>query len=177
MKKREDLRVVKTKANLKGVLKKLLRKKPIRKITVTELAREAVINKGTFYLHYSDIYDLYEEVILEHIEGTLGNLDYYMEFFTNPKMFVKKFLEDFDFGRLEKTFPYLHEDEHKLPLPLIVTNTLSERLMSTGLLEDTMKNKVKLTVALSCITEPFIQMREEADLICEIAGEVISNMF
>ena len=55
MKKREDLRVVKTKANLKGVLKKLLRKKPIRKITVTELAREAVINKGTFYLHYSDI--------------------------------------------------------------------------------------------------------------------------
>ena len=101
MKKREDLRVVKTKANLKGVLKKLLRKKPIRKITVTELAREAVINKGTFYLHYSDIYDLYEEVILEHIEGTLGNLDYYMEFFTNPKMFVKKFLEDFDFGRLD----------------------------------------------------------------------------
>ena len=91
-------------------------------------------------------------------------------FLLNPKMFVKKFLEDFDFERLEKTFPYLHEDEHKLPLPLIVTNTLSERLMSTGLLEDTMKNKVKLTVAISCITEPFIQMREEADLICEIAG-------
>ena len=98
-------------------------------------------------------------------------------FLLNPKMFVKKFLEDFDFERLEKTFPYLHEDEHKLPLPLIVTNTLYERLMSNGLLEDTMKNKVKLTVAISCITEPFIQMREEADLICEIAGEVISNMF
>ena len=44
-------------------------------------------------------------------------------FLLNPKMFVKKFLEDFDFERLEKTFPYLHEDEHKLPLPLIVTNT------------------------------------------------------
>lgn len=100
-----------------------------------------------------------------------------MCFSIKPKDVCEKFLEDFDFERLEKTFPYLHEDEHKLPLPLIVTNTLSERLMSTGLLEDTMKNKVKLTVAISCITEPFIQMREEADLICEIAGEVISNMF
>lgn len=47
------------------------RKKPIEKITVTELAKLAEINKATFYLHYSDIYSLADEMEDEVIDDIL----------------------------------------------------------------------------------------------------------
>lgn len=53
-----DLRIIKTKASIKREFMTLLQKKPVEKITVTELAEKALINKGTFYLHYQDIYNL-----------------------------------------------------------------------------------------------------------------------
>lgn len=40
----------------------LLRKKPIERISVTELCEKAGINRSTFYAHYIDIYDLMEKV-------------------------------------------------------------------------------------------------------------------
>lgn len=36
----------------------LLKQKPIQSISITELCEEAGINRGTFYTHYTDIYDL-----------------------------------------------------------------------------------------------------------------------
>src|SRR5699024_10807160 len=36
----------------------LLRQKPMQSITVEELCGQAGINRGTFYSHYTDIYDL-----------------------------------------------------------------------------------------------------------------------
>ena len=45
---RTDLRVIKTKRAITGTLIELLRTKSIGKITVTELAQKAEINKGTF---------------------------------------------------------------------------------------------------------------------------------
>ena len=65
--KKTDLRIMKTKASIKREFMALLKKKPVEKITVTELAEKALINKGTFYLHYQDIYVLYEEVIHDEI--------------------------------------------------------------------------------------------------------------
>ena len=46
--KKTDLRVVKTKRAIYAALERLLHKKSIDKITVAELSREAMINKGTF---------------------------------------------------------------------------------------------------------------------------------
>ena len=57
-----DLRIQKTKAAIKESFLELRRNKPIEKITVTELSRLAGINKATFYLHYSDIYSLADEM-------------------------------------------------------------------------------------------------------------------
>ena len=63
-----DLRIQKTRAAIKSAFLELRRKKPIEKITVTELAKLAEINKATFYLHYSDIYSLADEMEDEVIE-------------------------------------------------------------------------------------------------------------
>ena len=75
-----DLRIQRTKSAIKEAFIGLRRKKPIEKITVTELARQAGINKATFYLHYSDIYELSEEVedsvIDELLAGAADNFFY-----------------------------------------------------------------------------------------------------
>lgn len=57
-----DLRVIKTEKSIKNAFIELRKKKPVEKITVKELSEIAVINKATFYLHYSDIYELADEV-------------------------------------------------------------------------------------------------------------------
>lgn len=40
----------------------LLRQKPIQSISVKELCELAEINRGTFYAHYTDIYDLRDQI-------------------------------------------------------------------------------------------------------------------
>lgn len=40
----------------------LLSKKPIQSISIKELCDQAGINRGTFYSHYSDIYDLRDQI-------------------------------------------------------------------------------------------------------------------
>lgn len=54
----EDSRVRRTKRLLRQGLTELLQEKSIKKITVRELSERVDINRGTFYLHYKDIYDL-----------------------------------------------------------------------------------------------------------------------
>lgn len=47
-----------TKKALSNTLKELMRHKPFRKITVSELIRECNVNRKTFYYHFEDIYAL-----------------------------------------------------------------------------------------------------------------------
>ena len=66
MSEKVDRRVRKTKAQLRAGLARLMQKKSIKEITVKELVEEVDINRSTFYLHYTDIYQM-----LESIEGEL----------------------------------------------------------------------------------------------------------
>ena len=49
---KDNRRTLVTKNLLKESLLELLKDKPLEKITVTEIAKRADINRGTFYLHY-----------------------------------------------------------------------------------------------------------------------------
>lgn len=66
-----DLRILKTKKALHNALLDLLNKKVLEEISITEICRNAKINRGTFYLHYSQIEDLFEEYFKE-ITGDLA---------------------------------------------------------------------------------------------------------
>lgn len=55
-----DSRVKRTKKLIKKGLAELSQNKSITKITVKELTDHIEINRGTFYLHYKDIYELVE---------------------------------------------------------------------------------------------------------------------
>lgn len=69
-----DSRVRRTKRLLREGLTDLLHEKSIKKITVRELSERVEINRGTFYLHYKDIYDLVgqiEDELFEEFEHIL----------------------------------------------------------------------------------------------------------
>ena len=70
-----DRRIRKTKRQLRQSLTTLMKQKRIQDITVRELAELADINRGTFYLHYRDVFDLLnqiEEELLNELETLLN---------------------------------------------------------------------------------------------------------
>ena len=69
-----DRRVRKTRRQLREGLARLLEEKSIRDIKVKELVEEVDINRSTFYLHYSDIYDMLkqlEEELFQEIQEAI----------------------------------------------------------------------------------------------------------
>ena len=63
--KKEDRRVIYTKRVIRDSFLELLAEKPVEKISVTEICNNADINRGTFYAHYSDPYDLKQKLTME----------------------------------------------------------------------------------------------------------------
>jgi len=70
-----DRRIKYTKMVLKESLIKLLREKPISRITIKELCEHADINRATFYSHYTDQFDLLKKIELEFIADINSYLD------------------------------------------------------------------------------------------------------
>lgn len=58
----QDKRSVKTNRAIHEAFFLLLEKKMLSQITVAEISRKAEIGRGTFYLHYKDVYDLYAHI-------------------------------------------------------------------------------------------------------------------
>lgn len=71
---KSDRRVKYTKMILKKSITELLTEKPLEKITVKEICERADVNRGTFYSHYSDQFDLYNSIVGELIEGVFERL-------------------------------------------------------------------------------------------------------
>ena len=65
-----------TKAVIKESLFELLETKPLQQVTVKKLCELADINRGTFYTHYSDIFDLVEHLEAELAEKSKQMLDF-----------------------------------------------------------------------------------------------------
>ena len=63
----EDRRILKTKRNLKATMIDLLGELPFEKITVAELCRRGETSRITFYAHYSDKYELADELFSDYI--------------------------------------------------------------------------------------------------------------
>ena len=55
-------RVIKTKQGIRDSFFILLKEKPINKITVSDIIRQADINRSTFYFYYDDIFDMIEQI-------------------------------------------------------------------------------------------------------------------
>lgn len=66
-----DQMVTKTKQLLKDALIELIEEKGFEGITIKDLTTKACLNRGTFYLHYRDKYDLMEKIQEEILQGLM----------------------------------------------------------------------------------------------------------
>lgn len=62
----EDRRSIKTKRAIRNAFLELLKEKSINRISVVEISKLADLGRGTFYLHYKDVYEL-----MEYLENEL----------------------------------------------------------------------------------------------------------
>ena len=78
--RKKDMRWQRTERHIMQVFGNQLDQRPLNKISVTQLASEAEINKSTFYLHYADIYELAIAYGIEHPGA----------FFSDPGLFARE---------------------------------------------------------------------------------------
>lgn len=64
-----DKRNVKTTKNIKRVLVELMAEEGFKNVTVRQIVNRAKINRGTFYLHYKDKFDLLEQLEKDLLEA------------------------------------------------------------------------------------------------------------
>ena len=82
-----DLRVIKTKKNIRDTFIELRKTYSVDEIKVNMLCEKAMINKTTFYNHYQDIYALSEELETMVVDNFMNN-------------FMKIFIVSIDFFEL-----------------------------------------------------------------------------
>ena len=63
MKKKEDLRIIKTKKNLYEGLLQLMKDTSFEDIKVSDICNVSLVNRSTFYDHFSDKYELLATLI------------------------------------------------------------------------------------------------------------------
>jgi AcrR family transcriptional regulator len=69
-----DRRKARTKRLLRAALLEAVEEKGLDKVTVKDLCDRADINRGTFYLHYRDVYDMVERTTEDILRGLRENL-------------------------------------------------------------------------------------------------------
>jgi AcrR family transcriptional regulator len=106
--KKIDRRVKYSLMVIKDSFIKLLKQKPISKITIKEICDDADVNRATFYAHYSDQYDLMRQIEQELIDGISQYLNGY-DF---------NVLTEAPFDVLEKILEYVKENAELFDLLL-----------------------------------------------------------
>lgn len=108
---KENQRVVISKRLLKEGLLRLLERKDLDKINVSELCKEAAINRATFYRHYETPRDVLKDIELDYTQALLRSM-------TLPRTLadVRKATEDMciylhEHAELVKVLMHCHTDE------------------------------------------------------------------
>ncbi len=76
---KEDRRIRRTKRTLKHALTQLMYEKEFKDITVKDITERADLNRGTFYLHYTDTYDILNKIENEILENIQKMVDEYFK--------------------------------------------------------------------------------------------------
>ncbi len=173
---KNDMRWRRTERNLMQAFGNALRSRPVERISVTALAREADINKATFYLHYRDVYDLAEAFVRHQARDAAEHMDYLEEFFTNPQAFAAHFVNDIE--RNNEAFQPIVEHGF---LPVFVdqlTRSISDRLAA---LEPQHPSDLFEQVMLTFIVSGFLSVtarfaESERETLIAVSGHLLASI-
>ena len=93
--RKQDRRTRYTRQTIKDTFLELLKQKSFTKITVTEVCKNAEINRGTFYLHYYDIHDVLSDIFNDMTQDMLTTVDH-LFCLNQKKLFLSVLSENTD---------------------------------------------------------------------------------
>lgn len=77
---KHEVTTLNTKRALAASLKKFMEKKPLSKITVSEIIADCGVNRKTFYYHFEDIYALLKWMLEEEAIEVVGQFDFLVDY-------------------------------------------------------------------------------------------------
>ena len=136
-----DLRVLKTKKNIRDAFLELRRKQSIDEIKVNALCEKAMINKTTFYNHYQDIYELAKELESEVLDSFFNNFSDIDMMLTDANRFINGmhaaleaendmlrilFMDKLDelVARIEKRIRYYYAQEDQMLISFLIGGSI-----------------------------------------------------
>lgn len=131
---------------------KCLDKKDVEKITVTDIVKEAEINRSTFYAHYKCARDVIEEIaneFIEEVNSVLADFNL-MEFLKKPEVLLRKFLD------------YVNSDQEMLSRLVslhqvdIFINQIRQKIYDYIYNEKSLPKALKKNVHFACALDFFI---------------------
>lgn len=103
METKTDRRILRTKKAINEAFLELLTEKDFDRITINDISERANVNRGTFYLHYMDKYDLLDHSIDDHLNRMIHSCTFTK--FTEEKLEQTEAIE-----ALKSLFIYVEEN-------------------------------------------------------------------
>lgn len=150
-----DRRPIKTKNAIKAALLEMLTKKKFDKITIKELAEAANVSRKTFYLHYSSIFEVINEIednmtdrfklIIEE-ENLVFDLSKSEAFFERINVFLK---DNYDF--IKKLVASQYRSTIQQDLSKIIKNAIIKSFYGKFEIENKELNIVANFISSGCV--------------------------
>lgn len=133
-----DRRILRTRKFLNEALAALLLEKDLEHITVRELIEKADVSRSTFYMHYADIYDLYDHLESEffseigHILVTSDSHDYHeidealLNYLADNAVVCRSFLRNDSGGFHNKLAAFIEDRYNEIVLYEMDSDTMQE---------------------------------------------------
>ncbi len=167
-----DLRTQKTQKAIINAFIALRAKKPLNKISVTELAREAMISKATFYLHYKDIYDLSEQLQDKLVLDILAEIPHPERMYTDPASYSRGMMDAFNANKALTNILFSENEKHLIPEKL--EKHIKDSIYKTY---PDLKENIGFDIVLSMIINgSFHAYRNYMDKAPDVTAEWISRI-
>lgn len=158
----------KTKQLIQMSFLKILENKPFEAITVGDITKFAKINRGTFYLHYKDKFDLLDQIEQQLFEDVGNHIDELQTHYSSTQTFEKgqEQLAATLFSSIKMHAPLLKiflSDRGRAGFHLRFRDAFSEKVrVNLEKNENLMANlKVPIEYFLSFITSAFLGLIEQ----------------
>lgn len=141
MEKKTDLRIIKSKNAIKNAFLDLMEEKGYANITITDIAKKAMINRKTFYIHFETKEALYNSIsneLLSILSPTLNKLQNLegkeqRQYVINMLLHFKEHKDIFNILVKDKTNPdFLNKLKEKLKYDLFSISQINKRTEGTN---------------------------------------------
>ncbi len=121
MRKKQDLRIMKTKASLYRGFMSLLKTKPFEDISISNICSASLINRSTYYDHFNDKYELLQSMLTDMHEDFIKSLEIETKGVSSTFYEILHSFLDFMKENLEVYSSLAHIDNYSIAKELIAS--------------------------------------------------------